>query len=152
MGIPTVKDYDLDKVTLSICGIPITGGYGEGGSVSIKYNTEIFENVVGRSGDVTRCRTNDKTGTVEVTLLQTSPDNAKLAGLAALDEAAPNGAGVGAFQCTDLVNGDLYSASKAWVQQFPDVSFDRKATDRTWKIFCADLVAMPGGRPPAPSV
>ena len=153
MSVPNVKTYDLDKVSLSVCGIPITGGYGEGGSINIKRNAELFENVVGRSGDVVRSRTNDKTSTVEITLLQTSPDNAKLAALAALDEAAPNGAGIGAFECVDRQNGDLYAGTKAWVQKLPDVTFDRKGTDRTWTVFVADLVEMPGGRPaPLPSI
>jgi hypothetical protein len=139
--------YNLDQVSLSIAGVPITGGYGEGGSVSIKRNTEIFENVVGRTGEVVRSRTNDKSGTCEVTLLQTSADNAALAALARLDEGTQNGAGVGAFQCRDRENGDIYSSARAWVQKLPDIAFDRKQTDVTWVIFLEEVDFFQGGRP-----
>lgn len=151
MGQQTFKTYNLDQLSFSLAGIPITGGYGEGGSVTIKRNSELFEVVVGRSGDVVRSRTNDESGVVELTLLQTSPDNAKLAALARLDENTPNGAGVGVLQIRDRENGDLYTSAKAWVQKLPDSGFERKASDRAWVIACAALKFFPGGRPGTPA-
>lgn len=139
--------YNLDQVSTSLAGIPILGGYGEGGSVNIKRNSEIFENTVGRGGHVVRSRTNDKTGTVELTLLQTDPTNAALAALARLDENTPHGAGIGVFQCRDRENGDEYTSAKAWIQAWPDTEMARKATDRMWMIYCEDLQFFPGGRP-----
>lgn len=151
MGQQTFKTYNLDQLSFSFAGMPITGGYGEGGSVSIKRNSELFETVVGRSGDVVRSRTNDKSGIVELTLLQTSPDNAKLAAMARLDDGTPNGAGVGVLQIRDRENGDLYTAAKAWIQKLPDTTFERKASDRVWTIACAALEFHPGGRPGTPA-
>lgn len=139
--------YNLDQVSFSLAGIPILGGYGEGGSINIKRNTEIFENTVGRAGHVVRSRTNDKTGTVELTLLQTDDANSQLAALARLDEGTPHGAGIGVLQIRDRENGDEYVSAKSWIQAWPDTDLDRKASDRTWMIYCEDLQFFPGGRP-----
>ena len=139
--------YNLDQVSCSLAGVPILGGWGEGGSISIKRNQEIFENTVGRGGHVVRSRTSDKTGTAELTVLQTDPVNSQFAALARLDENTPHGAGIGVFQCRDRENGDEYVSAKAWIQAWPDTDLDRKATDRTWMIYCEDLQFFPGGRP-----
>jgi len=141
------KFYDLDAVSLSIAGYPITGGFGEGGAISIKYDTERFEVVEGVGGDVVRSKTNSRLATVEVTLLQTAAGNATLEALARLDDNGVNGAGVGAFRCEERNGGDLYAGSKCWVQKRPDVELSRKATDRTWVLKVADLEPFPGGRP-----
>lgn len=139
--------YNLDQVSLNLFGIPIVGGQGEGASIDLKFNSERYENTVGQRGDVVRSRTNDKSGTVEVTFLQTSKYNATLAAIDRLDDGTPNGAGVGPFQLRDRENGDLYVAAEAWIQKVPDVAFNRKASDRTWIIAFAECEYFPGGRP-----
>jgi hypothetical protein len=139
--------YNLDQVSCSLAGIPVLGGWGEGESLTIKRNSEIYENTVGRGGHVVRSRTNDQTGTVEITLLQTDPVNTAFAALARLDENTPHGAGIGTFQSRDRENGDEYVAGKAWIQAWPDTDFARKAGDRTWMVYCEKLEFFPGGRP-----
>ncbi len=146
MASNTTSYYNLDQISFSFAGIIITGDFGEGAALSVKRNTELFENTTGRSGDVVRSRTNDKMGTIEVTFLQTSAYNALFNAVVELDNATPNGAGVGALQIKDRENGDIYSSPKAWIQILPETELNRKASDRTWTIACNPLTFKPGGR------
>lgn len=138
--------YDLDQVSVNLAGIPFVGGWGEGGSISITFNSELFVNTVGRTGEVVRSKTNDKSAVVSLTFLQTSAHNSRLGALSLLDQNLPNGAGIGPFICRDRTNGDEYFAAKAWIQKLPDPEFGQEATDREWQIFCERLDSFPGGR------
>jgi hypothetical protein len=137
--------FDLDNMTLSFAAIPLTGGFGEGGSVSIRKNENMFDYKVGRSGNVVRYKNNDRTATVEITLMQTSTLNSQLNAIAQLDMNASNGAGVGVFECKDNTNGDTYFAASAWLQSPPEVELGMEVTDRMWTILCERLEFAPGG-------
>ena len=143
---PDVKTYDLDQVGFSFAGVPISGGYGEGSSILIKRNAPLYLFKVGRAGDVVRSRNNDKTGTVELTLLQAEAANSTLNTIRLNDEYAANGAGIGAFLCRDRSNGDEYYAAEAWIHELPETEFGQETTDRKWVLICANLEFHPGGR------
>lgn len=140
--------YDLNNVSLNLFGMEITGGYGNGGSIKITRNSELYTSVVGRDGTVVRSKNMDNSVTIEITVLQTSEVNSRLKAIQALDNAGVNGAGVGNFMCRDLTNGDEYFAEKAWIHQLPEVEFAQEQTDRVWTLMAADLEHHPGGRAP----
>lgn len=132
-------EYHLNDVSFTFCGVPFTGGYGEGGAIKIAFNAELYENVIGVSGDVVRSTNNDKSANIEVTLLQTSEYNKTLKTLQSLQS-------VGPLLIRDRRNGDELVAQRAWVQKRPDYEFGQKSVDRVWTIKAERLEEYPGGR------
>lgn len=133
------KVYDSNEVKISIAGIPITGGFADGEFLRIEPETEAFTDVVGTDGEVTRSKSNDGRATATILLMQTAEANAALSALHNQDKNQPGGAGVGRFLVQDLNGGTLHEAAQCWIQNRPNVSYDREATAREWPIRLADL-------------
>ena len=74
--------FDLELVTVSVA-YDILTGYGTGGKLTLKHNTDVMAPVVGADGKVVYAKSADKSGTAEITLLSTSPSLRKLRTLAA---------------------------------------------------------------------
>lgn len=128
------KVYDPDQISVMIVGIPITGGFAEGAMVEITQDEDNFSEVVGTLGDVTRSKRLNKLCTITIRLLQASSANAQLSALSNLDQASPNGAGIGPSEIKDLQGTTLLFFSKSWIAKDPDVTFDATDTPREWKI------------------
>lgn len=137
--------YDPDQITIVLGGIIIDTGFAEDEFVSVTQNAQDFEMVVGVDGDVTRSKTNDHTGRVTLSLMQSSPLNAALSTLNNLDRKTPNGAGIVPLLIKDRSGTSLYVASKAWIAKPPDAPFAKKASARQWLIDVADLERLDGG-------
>ena len=84
-----------------------------------------------------------KTGTITLTLLQTSVANIGLSALAALDEAT--GAGVGPFLMKDLSGTTILAAETCWVAKFADVERAREMSTTEWVIHTDNLIMAVGG-------
>lgn len=139
-----VKVYDADQVVVSIAGIPLSG-YADGEFLTISFESNLFDDVVGTDGEVTRSKTNDRRATATVRLMSSSDSNDLLSALYNTDDRAPNGAGIGAFLVEDNQGRSVFSASEAWIQKAPDISFDRTANEREWTIRIARLEFFQGG-------
>lgn len=140
----TMKVYDADQISISVAGIPLSG-FADGEFVTLSYESDLFSDVSGTDGEVTRSKTNDRRATLTVKLMQTSDSNDFLSALFNADDRAANGAGVGAFMLRDRSGRAVYSASECWVSKPPDVSFDREATEREWTFRIAKLEYFTGG-------
>jgi len=139
------KVYDADQVSITVAGIPITGGYADGEFCRIEFETDAFSDVAGTDGEVTRSKSNDRRATCTLSLMQTADVNALLSALAATDRNTPNGAGVGSFLVRDRQGTSIYTAEACWIAKTPDAMFDREATSREWKIRIAKLEDFTGG-------
>ncbi len=139
------KVYDADQVRISIAGIPIAGGYADGEFCRIERETEAFTDVVGTDGEVTRSKTKDNRATVTVLLMQTSDSNLLLSALHNTDKLTSGGAGVGPLLIEDGNGITLHEAAQCWIQNSPDVSYDREPTAREWIIRCANLFDITAG-------
>lgn len=139
------KVYDADQVRISIAGIPITGGFADGEFVRIERETEAFTDVVGTDGEVTRSKTKDNRATVTILLMQTASANGLLSALHNIDKLVAGGAGVGPLLIEDGNGLTLHESLKCWVQNSPDVSYDREPTAREWPIRCANLIDFTDG-------
>lgn len=140
-----LKVYDCTEVTIVFAGINVDRGFAENSLVKAVRNAEGFKIKVGADGEVTRSKTNNKTGIVTFSLMQTSAINAALSALYILDENAPNGAGVGALLIRDRQGSSLHTSAKCWIKKLPDTEYAAEATERTWEIECADLNGFIGG-------
>jgi len=139
------KVYDADQVKLTIGGFAIESGFADGEFLRIEQESEDFTDVAGTDGEVTRSKTNDRRATITVLLMQTSSGNQALSTLSNLDREAANGVGITPLLIADKNGDTLFTASSAWIQKPPDVSFDREATAREWEIRVGDLVRFDAG-------
>lgn len=141
-----VKSYDPAEVQVIIAGIKISG-FADGTFVTAARKNASFALIVGSDGEGARAKSNDRSATVTVTLLQTSDSNDALSALLNLDELSSDG--VGALMIKDNSGRLLLSAETAWIEKPPDAEFAREITNRVWVIETNELTGLWGGNPAA---
>lgn len=124
-------------------------GYGDGTFIAFSKAAPPFSTKVGVGGNVTRSRNHNRSGTVTITLMQTSESNDRLTEIHKADLAAPNGAGVGSFTMQDIGGTTIFTAAKAWIEADPDATFEAEAGTRDWVIAYELLDATHGSNPDA---
>jgi regulator of RNase E activity RraA len=137
--------YEPNQIVFIFGGADITEGLADGQFIQIVQPTDFAQTVVGTDGEVVRSRSNDYRAQITLSLLQTSEANDILSAAYNADRTSSNGVVV-AIAIRDAGNGrQLYAASEAWIGKAPDVTFDRTATARQWRIDCANLARFDGG-------
>lgn len=131
--------YSSDQVTISIAGIPITGGFGDGVFIKIDRDTDAFSDVVGTDGEVTRNANKDDRATAILTLMQSAESNKTLSELHNNDKNAPGGSGVGRFLVEDLNGDTVHEGPQCWIMAEPNPAYGREAAAWEWKIRIAKL-------------
>lgn len=138
----STKTYDPGLVVVQFGPFLITG-YADGTFVKASRNEDSFKVYVGADGTPARARSRNKSGTVEVTLAQTSPSNDAFATALAADELL--GAGVYPLMVKDLNGTTLVAAAEAWVTKAADVEEGKEVGNRAWKLETGSLITWPGG-------
>lgn len=138
----SVKTYNPADVQLVIAGI-LVSGYADGTFIAIGRDNPSFTSGTGADGEGWRAKSNDKSGTCTLTLLQTSLSNDGLSALNALDEAS--GDGVGPLLLKDNSGRSLYSAETVWLEKPADAEFAREQSDREWVVKTDKLNVFVGG-------
>jgi len=131
----SVATYDPKQIIISIGGIPVSG-FTDGTFLQIDRNEPTWNTVVGADGLVTRGKTNNFSGTLTLTLKQSSPSNDVLSGFMAVDEATNQG--VFPVLVKDLSGNSIYFAGQAWITQYASSTFDKNITDRQWVLTLAE--------------
>jgi hypothetical protein len=134
------RTYDAGAVSISIGAFLVTG-YADGTYCRVAYNDNEIREVVGAEGEVTRVKGRNRTGLIEITLMQTSPTNNQLLALATADR--KDGSGIFAIQVKDPYGMMLYSGNQAWVKKPPEGLLSRQAEHRVWTILVAQLAYEP---------
>lgn len=129
-----MKTIDPKKVIITFFGRHLTG-YADGEYIGIEF-PESFTKVVGADGEVARVKSNDESGEVTLTLLQTSASNGDLSKIALADKIT--GLGVGPFSMTDLQGGTLVAAAEAWIAKKPKIGYSKSGETRAWTIHLAN--------------
>ena len=106
-----VRTYDPKQVIVTIGGVPMSG-FSDGTFLEIDRNEPTWNTVVGADGLVTRGKTNNFSGTLTLTLKQSSPSNDVLSGFMAVDEATNRG--VFPLLVKDLAGNSIYFSAQAW--------------------------------------
>lgn len=132
----SVKTYNPADVAIIFAGVPIEG-IADGTFITVARNNQSYNMQIGSDGEGVRAKSNDKGGTVTLTLMQSSLTNDALSALSVLDETS--GDGVGPLMVKDNSGRTLISAETAWIQKPADVEFAREATTREW-VFETDLL------------
>lgn len=137
-------DYNPADVSV-IIGSHIVSGFADGTFIGIERNNDAFTRVAGADGENARSKSNDKSGRLTLTLLQTSQSNEVLSGFAAADEAS-NG-GTFPFLIKDNNGNSLYAAEVSWVVKYPAVEYGKEISNREWVIETGELIPFVGGNP-----
>lgn len=141
-----LKTYDPKLVVLTVGGVPISG-YADGTFISVERSNDMFTKVAGADGIVSRAKSNDKSGTITVTLAQTSSSNDILSAYAKQDELSNTG--VKTVNCKDVSGRSTFFTATAWVRRLPGSEFGKEITNREWVLDCDSLEILVGGHAPA---
>lgn len=131
-----LKTYDPASVVVSVGGVPMSG-YADGTFVSVDRDEDAFTKVTGADGNTTRVKTNNRSGSLTLTLMQSSPSNDVLSGFAQLDEAL--NAGVVPVLIKDLSGTSTYFSATGWIRKYATSDFGKEINNREWIIDLADL-------------
>ncbi len=137
-----VKTFDPAKVSL-IFGGHIVEGFADGTFITAARNNDTWSRQGGASGEQTRTKSNDRSGTMTIVLMQSSISNAVLQGFASADEISNAGkvpALIKDGNCSEIV-----TAETAWVQKPADKEHGKEASDRTWIFETGELIYLGGG-------
>lgn len=141
MPTPTFRPQD---VTVVFAGIPISG-FAKGTFVSWARNSDSFTPSVGSAGEGGRAASGDKSGSVTLTTMQTSPVNGVLSALAKADE--ETGDGVGLLAIKDLSGLSIITGPEAWLRKPADGELSNELTNREWIFDMIELEIFDGGNP-----
>lgn len=136
------KTYDPNSIAVVVNGI-LMSGFSENSIVKVSRNQDMWSDQIGADGTGTRSKSNDKSGKIEISLMQTSASNDVLSALAVLDEAT-NGGKVPVL-IKDLSGTSLHGSEEAWIVKIPDSDYGNKAGTRSWVIATHSLSNFVGG-------
>ena len=146
MGI--LGNYLPDKVALVAVGIPVTG-FAPGTFISVERNEDGFSLQVGSGKESCRTRTNNVSGRITFTLLQSSAVNLLLSAAHNVDMNSPAGDGIAPSLLNDLSGipgaNTIIAAEKSWIVKMPTVEFANEGGTREWVIETDDLNTSVGG-------
>lgn len=134
--------YSSANVTMIYGGKLITG-WADGDFVKIAYASDYWMLTMQSDGIGTRSASRDLSGTVEITLLASSPSNDYLAAAFLADQ--QSGAGVLPFLLRESSGALLASAESMWIVKSPDVSFSRSVSTRVWQLASDRITVVPAG-------
>ncbi len=138
------KHYSANEVTLVVNGLLIDSGFGENVFLKITHEEGRRGSKSGADGEIVTWKTNSRKGMMEITLLQTSEGNTRLAALAEVDQKLSNGAGIGPFMVKDRT-GTTLMTGQCWIEKLPDPEFGKEATERVWTLGLDIETDFPGG-------
>ena len=136
-----VRTYSPKHISITVAGATITG-YAEDSFCTIERSSDAFIKVVGADGEVARTASADMSGTIKLTLIQTSPSNDVLSALQAADELSLRGKFP--LLIKDSQGNSTHAASTAWIMKVADAEYGAELGSREWTIECADLVSFVG--------
>lgn len=136
--------YDPKLVILTL-GEIFVSGYADGTMIDAVRDGDSFTKVKGADGEVARVRNRDRSGSVTVTLMQSSMTNDAFSALLAADELF--GTGVRPLMLQEVGGKTLIVSDRAWLRKPANAGYANTMGDRQWVIDCASLEPFVGGNP-----
>lgn len=137
--------YDPSKLTVIVGGV-IVSGFSDGDFITAKRDEDLYMKRVGADGHVARARNGNKSGTIEIKLLQSSPAVNEIAALVALDNFLFDGDILIPIAIVSPGDGaELVAATQAWLKTPPEMVFGKEVGERSFVFDCADLKMSIGG-------
>lgn len=138
-----LKEYDPGDVVFIFGPVIITDGWAEDSMIKVSRDEDTYTKKVGAAGEVTRVRNRNRSGSFELTLMQSSAQNALLSAVAATDELS--GDGVHPIMLKDLGGNTIATAANAWIRKMPETEFTKEVGARTWMFDCDIVTQLEGG-------
>lgn len=126
-----VITYNSQSVTMVFGGKLITG-WADGDFVKVAFNDDAVMLTMGTDGVGTRSFSRNYSGTVEITLMASSPSNDYLSAVYVADQQSATG--VLPFLLRDSSGSTLVTAESMWVRKQVDVAYSRQITQRVWTL------------------
>ena len=139
-----VRTYDPANVIVSIGGTPMSG-YADGTFINVSRDENAFTKVTGADGEVGRSKSNNRSGSLTLTLMQTSMSNDILSAIALLDEVS--NAGVVPVLVKEIGTDTILMAGEGWIQKMPSYEASKEIGNREWILDLATLGMFEGGNP-----
>ncbi len=136
------KTFDPKQVQVIIGGNQMAG-FADGEFINVERDEQTFSKVVGADGEVSRAKSNNRSGLFTLTLLQTSASNDILSAIMLADELTNSGI-VPVFIKDSLGTSTLF-AGEGWIQKPPAYAADKEITNREWVIELASVDVFIGG-------
>ncbi len=137
-----MKTYDPDLISVVVGGYTLSG-FADGTFVTVERDEDTWILSIGADGEGARAKSNNRSGTITITLMQSSDSNKILSDLATADELSNSG--VFALLIKDSSGASLYSAETAWIQKPAASEFARELGTREWTIRTDNLIVYVGG-------
>ena len=138
----SVGTYSAGEVILTV-GNAVLSGFADGTFISVERDEQSFTKVVGADGKVSRAKSNNRSGTLTVTLLDTSPSNDVLSEYLRADEASNEG--TFEIEMKDLSGRSRIFSAVGWVQGMPTLEFAKENSEREWVIELGEMEFFIGG-------
>lgn len=137
--------YDPAQVIVTV-GARSLSGFADGTFIRVSRDMDSFTKYVGSDSVVARTKTNNFSGSITITLMQTSPDNDYLTQLLQASEILNiQAAGIFNIKVTDKTGTSVFSAANAWIRKPPEVEYSREFSTREWVIDVDRLEMSVGG-------
>lgn len=130
-----LRAFDPKQVKVRVADVNIVGFSEE--KVTVERANNSWELNVGCDGEATRVKSNDLSGTITLTLQQTSPSNDFLTTVFYNDQ---NNDECVKIEIVDTSGKSKIIAEKAWVEKMPDATYAKSHSDRQW-VFRTNNVA-----------
>lgn len=135
----TTSTYDPTKLTVIVGGV-IVSGFSDGDYITAKRDEDLYTKRVGADGHVARARNGNKSGTIEIKLLQGSPVVSEIAALVALDNFLFDGDVLIPISIVSPgTAAELVVSTQSWLKTAPEMVFGKEVGERTFVFDCADL-------------
>lgn len=139
----TLRVYNPKEITMIFGPTGQITGFADGTFLTVEKNEDAFSLQIGTDGEGTRSKTNNNSGRITFSLMQSSPANDILSTIHTADLELSSG--VFPLFIKDLNGNSLFEASQAWITRFPSSEFGREATSREWIVETDSLIMFPGG-------
>lgn len=133
------QQYSPKDVVCSWNGIAIEG-FAPDSFLRLQRTSPLITPVVGAGGQVALTRNADKTGTIEIELMQTSLSNQMLSAIQAKQDNMELEEDISSnFIIYDPSGSVLATGINAWLQELPQIELGRDQNSKTWIFGCEKL-------------
>lgn len=133
------QQYSPKDVVCSWNGIAIEG-FAPDSFLRLQRTSPLVAPVVGAGGQVALTRNADKTGTIEIELMQTSLSNQMLSAIQAKQDNMELEEDISSnFVIYDPSGSVLATGINAWLQELPQIELGRDQNSKTWIFGCEKL-------------
>ena len=137
-----LKTWNLKNMKI-IIGPYSMEGFADGDVLVVAHDEQSVTKTIGATGEAARAVTNNRAGTITVSLMQTSHVNAQMSALNVADEST--GSAVVPFLAMDTGGADVHIAPHVWLNKSPDATYGRDVGRNTYVFDTGDLSSFLGG-------